>query len=193
VRKSALTLCFVLALSLSACGEGKQNIAASSDANSAGAIVSKLVEAEGSVEISHRLLTEAFTELESAGSSDQYVLLLKTNVRRGLDAEALHCQRAFDKITAIKNGLDSSSLDANTRDELTPILAAFLDTYSTRKAALLKAASAIEALDTTTKSLPKSGVKEAIVRVKEGEENAQETALKLAAFCAKHGIAPVQK
>jgi len=193
VKKSALILGVLLAFFLSACSEGKQTPEASSGENSAGSIVAKIVEAESTVEISHRLLTETFSELDSAGSSDQYVMILKTKVRRGLDAEALHCQRAYDKVAAIRDSLASSSLDTDTQNELLPILASILDVYSTRKAALTKTASAIEALDATTKTLPKSAVEDAISKAKEGQGSAQETALQLAAFCAKRGIIPVQK
>jgi len=193
VKKSALILCCLLALFLSACGEGRQDLEASSGKNSAASIISKIVDAETSVEVSHRLLMEAFSELDSAGSSDQYVMVLKTKVRRCLDAEALHCQRAHDKLSAIKDTLAASSLDTDTKNELLPILASFLDTYSTRKDALTKAANEIEALDATTKLLPKSAFKDAISGAKEGQKNAKVTALQLAAFCAKHGIVPVQK
>jgi|GEM_PF-1804202 len=156
-------------------------------------VINSFIEAENRVEISHRILIEAFSKLDYASTPDQFVMILKSDVYRCLNAEALHCQRAVDKISSINDSLLSSKFDSATRRELSEIMGTSQDAYLTRKSALLKTASAIEAMNLSANKKSSTAVKRAVAEMQSGQEKIQKAAFLFAAFCSKHGIQPAQK
>lgn len=183
-----------MAISTSTDSAEKQRLSAADTTNSdISLLVSKIANAEIPVEISHRILMEGLSELDNIESHKAYITALETKVKRLFDAEALHCQRAYDKISEVKVSIVSLSVDQETKTELISITEAALNSYSMRRKALMKASSSIDELDYKTKSLPDSLVKEAILDAKKSQEKTHEAALRLAALCTKLGITPAQK
>jgi hypothetical protein len=156
-------------------------------------LVAKIADAESAVEISHRLLLEGLGELNGIKSSDTYIMTLKTKIKRLFDSESLHCQRAYDKISSVKDSIELSNLDRESKGEFKSITEMALESYLSRKNALDKASNAIDSLNKNSKQLPTSVVKDAMLSAEGGQKEAQIAAVRLASLCSKLGISPAQK
>jgi len=155
--------------------------------------IAKVEEAEGPVEISHRMLIEGLNELDKIDSKYEYINALKTKIKRLFDAEALHCKRAYDKIAEVKKSVDSSNIDEQSKIKFTAIIETTLEAYSIRQNALMTAANSIDSLQNDSNSIPSSLIKKAMVEVKKSKMKSQEAAAMLAALCSELGISPAQK